>query len=240
MINDYMGNEAQEFMRQRALQAQMAMAQPRQAAAPAAPVDPAPGLSVPPPANPATPEPQEQAPAPSVGPDTSKWNTDGYSTPKQIRAGASQAAPPGWDQAKWNNPDHQTPKYVVGRILSNYADNPEGLKAAMADIQAAYPGTRLVNDKDKIEIPGVGVIDVGTSFSAGGGKGWRWGANDKPSDGGGASAGGGALGAGGSFNPFSDLGGMTSESTYSKLMRRMSQNTPELLDQQAIMSLLTK
>lgn len=241
MLDDYMGNEAQEMMRQRALQAQMAQqARPRPtSAAAAANPDAEAGPSIPPPGPTLPPQaaPAAAAATAAPGPDTSKWNTDGYAIPKAVKAGAGNA-PPGWNQEKWANQDYQTPKYVVGRILSNYEDTPAGLKAAMPDIQAAYPGARLVNDKDKIEIPGVGIVDVGTAFSVGGGKGWRWGANDGAADAGVPAGAGGGLGA--DFNPFSDLGNMTSESTYSKLMRRMSQSTPELLDQQALMSLLTQ
>jgi hypothetical protein len=83
--------------------------------------------------------------------------------------------PPGWDAAKWNNPDHVTPKYVVGRILARYPPTPDGLTEAMPDIQKAFPGTTRIGD-DKIDIPDVGVIDVGLSFSIGGGVGWWWGA----------------------------------------------------------------
>ena len=81
--------------------------------------------------------------------------------------------PLGWDPAKWTNPAHQTPKYVVGRVLAEYPPTPAGLQQALPDVQAAIPGTRLIGD-DKLEIPGVGTVDVGISFAAGGGKGWCW------------------------------------------------------------------
>jgi hypothetical protein len=83
--------------------------------------------------------------------------------------------PGGWDAAKWNNPEHTTPKYVIGRILSYYPPTPDGLTSAMPEIQKAYPGTTRVGD-DKIDIPDVGLVDVGLSFSIGGGVGWWWGA----------------------------------------------------------------
>ncbi len=85
------------------------------------------------------------------------------------------ACPPGWDAAKWNNLTHTTPKYTVGRILSYYPPTPDGLTQAMPEIQKAYPGTTRLGD-DKIDIPEVGVVDVGLSFSIGGGVGWWWGA----------------------------------------------------------------
>jgi hypothetical protein len=83
--------------------------------------------------------------------------------------------PPGYDAAKWANLSHTTPKYTVGRILSYYPPTPDGLTQALPEIQKAYPGTTRVGD-DKIDIPDVGVVDVGLSFSIGGGVGWWWGA----------------------------------------------------------------
>jgi hypothetical protein len=88
------------------------------------------------------------------------------------------AVPPptmrGWDAAKWADPTHVTPKYVIGRILAGFAPTPQGLMDALPDIQRAIPGTTLVGD-DKLDIPGVGAVDVGLSFSVGGGVGWWWG-----------------------------------------------------------------
>jgi hypothetical protein len=81
---------------------------------------------------------------------------------------------PGWDAAKWADTTHVTPKYVIGRILANFPPTPQGLKDALPEIQRALPGTNLVGD-DKLNIPGVGAVDVGLSFSAGGGVGWWWG-----------------------------------------------------------------
>jgi len=82
--------------------------------------------------------------------------------------------PAGWDAAKWINPDHNTPKYVVGRILSRFPPTPDGLTQALPEIQKAMPGTTRVGD-DKLNIPDVGVVDVGLSFGIGGGVGWWWG-----------------------------------------------------------------
>jgi hypothetical protein len=83
--------------------------------------------------------------------------------------------PPGYDPAKWANLSHNTPKYAIGRILSYYPPTPDGLTQALPEIQKAYPGTARVGD-DKIDIPDVGIVDVGLSFSIGGGVGWWWGA----------------------------------------------------------------
>lgn len=81
--------------------------------------------------------------------------------------------PIGWNPEKWANESHQTPKYVVGRVLSQYPPTPAGLKQALTNVQAAIPGTTLIGD-DKLQIPGVGTIDVGVSFGSGGGVGWCW------------------------------------------------------------------
>lgn len=118
-----------------------------------------------------------------AAPDPSGWNTDGYAAPAYVPPG-SGPVPNGWDQTKWNDPNHQTPKYGVGRILSNFPPTVDGLKAAMADIEKAYPGTTF-NGKDRINIPGVGEVDVLEGASQGG-KAWRWGADDGGGGGGGA------------------------------------------------------
>lgn len=101
-------------------------------------------------------------------------NYDGYAAPGFVPT-AKGDAPAGWDATKWADANHQTPKYVIGKILSNYADTPAGLQAAMADIQRAYPGATMANAQSgKITLPGVGTIDVGLSFGSGGGRGWAW------------------------------------------------------------------
>jgi hypothetical protein len=63
---------------------------------------------------------------------------------------------------------------ILGLLQSKYPGaRPADLQAAMAEIQAMYPGTTLVGD-DKIRLPDGRVIDVGLSFGAGGGVGWAW------------------------------------------------------------------
>lgn len=111
--------------------------------------------------------PVQQAPA--------SWNTDGYAGPQVTAANAAQQAMAGWDQTKWSNADHQTPKYAVGRILSQFAPKAENVGAAVAEIAKAYPGTTLVNGKEKVHIPGVGTIDLMKGFNNGG-EAWQWGA----------------------------------------------------------------
>jgi hypothetical protein len=99
-------------------------------------------------------------------------------TPAVDAPRAAPAARPetmhGWNAAKWADPTHVTPKYVIGRILANFPPTPQGLQDAMPEIQRAMPGTTLVGD-DKLSLPGVGLVDVGLSFSVGGGVGWWWG-----------------------------------------------------------------
>jgi len=80
---------------------------------------------------------------------------------------------PGWDITKWQNASHTTPKYVVGRILAQYPATPEGLKQALPQIQAQFPGTTLVG-ADKLNIPNVGTIDVGAGFNSGDPSGMQW------------------------------------------------------------------
>ncbi len=110
-----------------------------------------------------------ETPKPTV--DTSQWDTDGWGTP-QYTGKAAGGAMAGWNQENWDNPNMQTPKYVVGRILSNYDPSGEGLTAAMQEIQQAYPGATF-DGKDKVTIPGLGVIDV--LVNAGGeNRSWAW------------------------------------------------------------------
>jgi hypothetical protein len=94
-------------------------------------------------------------------PDRSGWNTDGFSQPGYTAQNFGNA-PAGWDATKWQNGDHQTPKYVAGRIMAEAGDlrNPENRAAVLAKLQQAYPGTTDVNGKDKVNIPGVGVVDI--------------------------------------------------------------------------------
>lgn len=134
---------------------------------------------------PTTPLPGSVTPPVTVTPPTNTaWKTDGFAQPKYTAPKYGQTLN-GWDAVKWSNPNHQTPKYVVGRILSNYPDNVGGLTAAMGDIQKAYPGATILDGgrSGKISIPGVGVVDVGVAFGAGGGHGWAWQAEGAPQGG---------------------------------------------------------
>lgn len=99
--------------------------------------------------------------------------TSGTSTKAVSTSASLPSCLPGWNPEKWTNLDHQTPKYVVGRVLANYPPTPAGLQQALGAVQSAMPGTRLVGD-DKLDIPNVGLIDVGKAFKAGGGIGWAW------------------------------------------------------------------
>ncbi len=108
-----------------------------------------------------------------AGTDKSAWDTGGYQAPQHTAASFGPVML-GWDGGKWVDPNLQTPKYVVGRILSQYPHTIEGLGAAMAEIQMAYPGTQF-DGKDKITIPGVGTIDVLLAAGGpGGGAAWQW------------------------------------------------------------------
>lgn len=141
----------------------------------------------------------------ATGQQTDATHTVGLSVPAPATSTPATTALSGWDQTKWADPAHTTPKYVVGRILSGYPSTPDGLKQALPAIQAAFPGTSLVG-LDTLNIPGVGLVDVGVGFSTGG-TGWAWQAE---SAGGGAPApsmptagaapgAGGATGAAGGF-----------------------------------------
>jgi hypothetical protein len=112
------------------------------------------------------------------GTSTSATASSTSTTPAQTPATTTTTSqlppcPLGWDAAKWVNPDHNTPKYVVGRVLWKYPPTPAGLIDALPEVQKAIPGTTQVGD-DKLDIPGVGIVDVGISFGAGGGVGWAW------------------------------------------------------------------
>jgi len=111
----------------------------------------------------------ESGPYTPVTPDRSSWNTDGYQAPTYTPQNVG-AAPAGFDPGKWADVNHQTPKYGVSRIWSQYPQTPEGLQQALPEIQRAYPGVQIVG-RDKLDIPGVGVIDVGRSFASGGNNG---------------------------------------------------------------------
>jgi len=160
----------------------------------APPVAPQPG---------APPAPPAAAPAPSL---PANADTDGYAKPAYTAATPSSAPPPGWDAKKWSDPAHQTPKYVVGRIMSQFAPTTENMPKVLAEIQKAYPGTRLVG-KDSIEIPGVGTTDILRAADVGG-KGWQWlGASGKGKTSGGGGGGTGGAGTGAGYNAAGDVAG---------------------------------
>lgn len=116
-------------------------------------------------ASPATPTAPD--PTTSTSPDTSSWDTDGYSKPGYVPESYGNA-PSGWDQGKWADKNHQTPKYAVTRIIMSNGDmkDPASRNKAIADIQRAYPGTTY-DGKDKVTIPGVGTIDIFQGASSG-------------------------------------------------------------------------
>ncbi len=109
----------------------------------------------------------------SVAP-SSTWNTKGFTAPafapQNFNAGNLFGT---LDQTKLNDPNYQDPKYALLRGLSNFDSTPEGLIKALPTIQQMYPGTTQVG-KDKLQVPGVGLIDVGPAFGAGGGLGWGY------------------------------------------------------------------
>jgi hypothetical protein len=114
----------------------------------------------------ATPMPDATAPAEGAAPAepaNPNWDTDGYAAPAYTPQQFGSAMP-GWDQEKWNDPNNQHPKYVMGRIFSNHIGDPAGVAEEAAK---AYPGTTF-NGKDKLDIPGVGVIDFVQAAGAGG------------------------------------------------------------------------
>ena len=140
----------------------------------------------------------QTAPTGGINPDGAYSGTTPQTAPAQ--PSYAQYAPAGWDQGKWTNASHTTPKYVVGRILSQFPDTPEGLQQAMPQIQQAFPGATQVG-KDSINIPGIGIVDVGVGFSQGGGQGWAWQPDSDMAGGGAGGAGGaGGYGQGGGFN----------------------------------------
>ena len=110
----------------------------------------------------------------TTGSATSTTSTTSTATTTPIADTPLPPCPAGWDAAKWVNPNHTTPKYVVGRILSRFPPTPDGLTQALPEVQKAMPGTTRVGD-DKLNIPDVGIVDVGLSFGIGGGVGWWWG-----------------------------------------------------------------
>ena len=53
----------------------------------------------------------------------------------------------GYDPVKLANESHKSAKYEVGRILQYYPNTPEGLKAAMPEIQQLAPDARIVGSR---------------------------------------------------------------------------------------------
>lgn len=102
------------------------------------------------------------------------WVTKGFSAPQwapqTFNAGNLFGT---LDQTKLNDLNYQDPKYALLRGLSNFESTPAGLQQALPTIQRMYPGTVQVG-KDKLQVPGVGLIDVGPAFGAGGGLGWGY------------------------------------------------------------------
>lgn len=118
-------------------------------------------------------------PTPPPGPGTGGppgGSNPGTPTPPGGSGGGSSSGlppvPPGWDATKWNDPNHKTPKYVVGRILAKYPPTTAGMQQAIPELQAAFPGLTF-NGKDKINVPGLGEIDVLQGASSGG-TAWQW------------------------------------------------------------------
>ena len=88
----------------------------------------------------------------------------------------------GYDPVKLANESHKSAKYEVGRILQYYPNTPEGLKAALPEIQQIAPNARIVGSKgDKIDFGGyvdgkgniIGVVDVLEAAGLGG-RSWQW------------------------------------------------------------------
>lgn len=116
------------------------------------------------------------APAPLVGPTlptadfapTMPLPPMGTTPTRGAQGGGStyDRAPAGFDDTKWMNPAHQTPKYAVSRIIGKYGHSPEGLRAALPEIQALFPGT-TIQGTDRLNFGAnaydgapLGIIDV--------------------------------------------------------------------------------
>ena len=160
-------------------------------------------------------------------------------TQKTQNTSALPSVLPGWDAAKWGNAEHTTPKYQVGRILAKYSASPQALQQALPEIQALYPGTTIVG-KDTLNIPGVGLVDVGGNFSTGQNMNWWWGAEGAGggADGtgaAGASAGGAAglagsgAGSGYGYSSSNSMGGGAfGDSIRSKILGLIGQDTADI------------
>jgi hypothetical protein len=128
---------------------------------------------------------------------------------------------PGWDQTKWANPDHTTAKYTVGRILSQYGASPQALQQALPQIQAAIPGTTIVG-VDSLNIPGIGIVDVGGNFEGQGSQNWWWGPDSEQ----GAGGGGAGAGAGAGTGSGTGMGGEFGDSIRARIQQLMNPGDP--------------
>jgi hypothetical protein len=89
----------------------------------------------------------------------------------------------GFDPLKLANLDHTTIKYQVGRVLQYFPNTPQGLRDALAEIQAIVPGATITGTNgDKLDFGSysdpksgerIGVIDVLQAAGAGG-RAWQW------------------------------------------------------------------
>jgi len=93
-------------------------------------------------------------------PPPPQYRTGGYNAPASITA-RTGSAPSGWDQAKWADATHQSPKYAVAGIVQQAIANGEKELSpeTVSKIQAAYPGTTMVNSHT-VNIPGIGETQV--------------------------------------------------------------------------------
>lgn len=155
------------------------------------------------------------------GIDSSKWDTDQWPAPKYVTRSPGGVLE-GWSNENWNNPDMQTPKYVAGRIFSQYDPNdPASVEAMVKEIQQAYPGATF-DGKDKLTIPGLGIIDV---IIGAGAPGARWGWNDLTNGPQNSASGGGS-----SFTANQQMGGDTTSiiaQILPILMRELGLGTPK-------------
>lgn len=89
-------------------------------------------------------------------------NTGGHQSPALDIPTPFEQAPSGYDPDKWLDPFQQTPKYVVGRLMwafgGSHAD-PAVRDQVIAQLQAVYPGLEYLGG-DKVDFPGIGVIDI--------------------------------------------------------------------------------
>ena len=86
-----------------------------------------------------------------------------------------------FDSGKLADTSHRSVKYEVARVLQFYPHTPEGLQAALPEIQALFPTVTIKGSKgDTLDFGDyvsngerIGSIDV--IFAAGeGGRSWQW------------------------------------------------------------------